>query len=403
MLVRYAKNQRGKLVKQAEIYTKEEHKIPLSKVDPDAVRACERLRREGFQGYIVGGAVRDLLLGKEPKDFDLATDAEPARVRKIFRNSRVIGKRFKLVHLYYADQKILELATFRSVEASDRKNIYGTIEEDVKRRDFTMNALFYSPQEEQVLDYVGGVRDLRKGKLVSIIPLNTTFVDDPVRMVRALKYSVTTGSRIPFKLKRAIKKSAPLLMSCSISRLSEEIFKILQSGHSWSIFMKSVELDLFHYLLPEIDEKFHGKGGRDFYQKFFKSLRRLDENINRKGERRRSRMVRRLIQPSLEDSGIFDSGDPDFADVVKEAKNILLPMIAPNRDVEDAVRLIFKVRNIRIPRKTVTIHPDRRRAKRPRNRTRKGAVPRNAGASEGSAPDQPSSSSATASPQEGGQ
>ena len=161
-------------------------------------------------------------------------------------------------------------------------------------------------------------------------------------------------------------------MSCSISRLSEEVFKILQSGHSWSIFMKSVELDLFHYLLPEIDEKFHGRGGRDFYQKFFKSLRRLDENINRKGERRRSRMVRRLIQPSLEDSGIFENGDPDFSEVVKEAKHILLPMIAPNRDVEDAVRLIFKVRHIRIPKKTVTVHPDRRRAKRPRNRRPKG-------------------------------
>ena len=371
MRIRYTKNTKGKLVKQAEIYTKEEHKIPLRKVDPDAVRATERLRREGYQAYIVGGAVRDLILGKEPKDFDLATDAEPSKVRKIFRNSRVIGKRFKLVHLYYSDKKILELATFRSVEDSDRKNIYGTIEEDVQRRDFTFNALFYSPQEEQVIDYVGGVKDIQKKKIVSIIPLKHTFVEDPVRMVRALKYSITTGSKIPFKLKRSIKKSAPLLMSCSVSRLSEEIFKILQSGHSWSIMQKAVDLDMFHYLLPEIEEKFHGRGGKDFYKKFFKSLRRLDENVNRKGERRRSRMIRRLVQPSLDYNRVFDKEDLEYMDVVKAAKQAILPMIAPNRDVEDAVRLIFKVRNIKVPKKSYIKSPDRRRAKRSRNRSKK--------------------------------
>lgn len=372
MLIRYTKNEKGKLVKQAEIYTKDEHKIQLNKVDPDAVRACSRLRREGFQAYIVGGAVRDLLLGRKPKDFDLVTDAEPSKVRKIFRNSRVIGKRFKLVHLYYSDKKILELATFRSVEASDRKNIYGTIEEDVQRRDFTFNALFYSPQEEKVIDYVGGVRDIRKGKIVSIIPLKITFVDDPVRMVRAIKYSVTTGSRISFKLKRAIKKSAPLLMSCSISRLSEELFKILQSGHSWSIMQKAVEMDLFHYLLPEIEDKFHGAEGRDFYNTFFKSLRRLDENVNRKGERRRSRMIRRLIQPSLEAKGIFDQTDLEYMVVVKEAKKVILPMIAPNREIEDAIRLIFKVKNIKLPKRNYVQNPDRRRIRKLHNRSRKG-------------------------------
>jgi poly(A) polymerase len=371
MLIRYTKNEKGKPVKQAEIYTKEEHNIPLDKVDPDAVRACDRLRRKGFQAHIVGGAVRDLLLGKEPKDFDLVTDADPSKVRKIFRNSRVIGKRFKLVHLYYSDKKILELATFRSIEASDRKNIYGTIEEDVLRRDFTFNALFYSPREEQVLDYVGGVKDIRKGKIVSIIPLKHTFVEDPVRMVRALKYSVTTGSKIPFKLKRAIKKSAPLLMSCSVSRLSEEIFKILQSGHSWSIMQLAVEMDLFHYLLPEIEEKFHGRGGKQFHKKFFKSLRRLDENVKRKGERRRSRMIRRLVQPSLDYNNVFDRPDLEYIDVVKEAKQAILPMIAPNRDVEDAVRLIFKVRNVTMPKRSYIKHPDRRRAKRSRIRSRK--------------------------------
>lgn len=371
MLIRYTKNEKGKLLKQAEIYTKEEHKISLKNVDQDAIRATDRLRREGYQAYIVGGAVRDLLLGKEPKDFDLVTDADPSKVRKIFRNSRIIGKRFKLVHLYYSDKKILELATFRSVEASDRKNIYGTIEEDVLRRDYTFNALFYSPREEQVIDYVGGVKDIRRHKIVSIIPLKDTFVEDPVRMVRALKYSVTTGSKIPFKLKRAIKKSAPLLMSCSVSRLSEEIFKILQSGHSWSIMQKAVEMDMFHYLLPEIEERFHGKGSKQFHNTFFKSLRRLDENVNRKGERRRSRMIRRLIQPSLEADGVFDRPDLEYFDVVKEAKKALLPMIAPNRDVEDAVRLIFKVKKISIPGRSLIKDPDRRRVRRPRNRTKR--------------------------------
>ena len=141
MLVRYSSNQDGKPVKKAIIYTCDEHCIKNSDIDPDALKVITQLKGFGFSAYLVGGAVRDLLLGRKPKDFDIVTDATPSKIKKLFRNSRIIGRRFRLVHVFFGS-KIFEVSTFRSISSGTVGNNFGTMDEDVQRRDFTLNALY---------------------------------------------------------------------------------------------------------------------------------------------------------------------------------------------------------------------------------------------------------------------
>ncbi|GHV88820.1 hypothetical protein AGMMS50267_11800 [Spirochaetia bacterium] len=155
MRFRYATQKNGRPVKKAIVYTRDEHGITLADVDRDAVYIVDRLRANGHETYIVGGAVRDLILKKKPKDFDIVSEANPARIKKIFRNARIIGRRFRLVHVYFGP-KIFEVSTFRSLKDGTTSNTFGTVEEDVLRRDFSLNALFYDPQKQEVVDYVGG-------------------------------------------------------------------------------------------------------------------------------------------------------------------------------------------------------------------------------------------------------
>ena len=161
MLYRYGTDNNGNLIKKAVVYTKSEHFISNKKIDPDALQIINRLRDAGYTAYVVGGAVRDLIVGNVPKDFDIVTDATPSKIKRIFRNSRIIGRRFRLVHVVFGS-KIFEVSTFRSNEEGSVGNEFGTIEQDVMRRDFTMNALYYDPLQEQIIDYVGGMRDIKK-------------------------------------------------------------------------------------------------------------------------------------------------------------------------------------------------------------------------------------------------
>ncbi len=353
MLIRYGKNSKGRLIRQAKVYTLEEHGISRQKLDHDALKVTDRLRSAGYQAYVVGGAVRDLLIDKVPKDYDIATDASPSRVRKIFRNSRIIGKRFRLVHVYFPQDKILEVATFRSLESGDGENLYGTIDEDAKRRDFTLNALYYSPREEQIIDYHDGVRDIKNRKLRSVIPLDYTFKEDPVRMLRAVKYSVMTGAKIPWRLRKAIRRDSLLLADCSVSRMSEEIFKILQSGYSEAIVNSAEKLHIFEYLLPRFQKILNGPRGREFRKRLLRDLQKLDRYIKKEGEnKKRGKMLYFLCRGYLMETGALDQGEEtSFNDTVNAVKEALRPMIAPNRDVIDAVKLVFKQNNWKIPRK----------------------------------------------------
>ncbi len=363
------------MVKQAKVYTLDEHGISRKSLDRDAVKVTERLRSSGYQAYIVGGAVRDLLIGKTPKDYDIATDAYPSRVRKIFRNSRVIGKRFRLVHVYFSNNKILEVATFRSLNGKDGENVYGTLDEDAKRRDFTLNALYYSPREEQIIDYHDGVRDIRGGKLRSVIPLDTSFKEDPVRMLRAVKYSVMTGARIPMNLGRAIKRDAPLLADCSVSRMSEEIFKILQSGYAADIIRRAEKLSVFGQLLPRFYDALNRRGGegKDYALRFYRDLEKLDHYVRSEGdEKKRGTMLYYLCRTLLESEGALKGGrETQFSDLVNTTKEILRPMIAPNRDVMEAVKMIFKENKWKMPRRKSSFSADAAKSGKSRSSRRR--------------------------------
>lgn len=276
MLYRYSKDRRGHPVKTAAIYTKEEHDIALEKIDPDCLYIVKHLRSYGYDTYIVGGAVRDLIVGKTPKDFDIVTSATPSKIKKLFRNSRIIGNRFRLVHVFFQD-KIFEVSTFRSTADGSVGNSFGSIEEDVHRRDFSLNALYYDPVKEQIIDYVGGVSDIKKRVVRPVIPLDRIFEEDPVRMLRAVKYSATCQCKMGFFLKRKIIKSAGFLSPVSPSRLTEEMLKILNSGHSYEIVSQCLKTDLYIYLQPQACDMIYSS--KKFEKAYLKSLQNLDAAV----------------------------------------------------------------------------------------------------------------------------
>lgn len=344
MLVRYGKDNRNKTVRLAEIYTKEEHKIDNADIDRDALHITGKLNSFGYEAYIVGGAVRDLLAGKKPNDFDIVTNALPGRIRKIFRNSRIIGRRFKLVHIYYGKLKNIEVSTFRSLDSSDTDNIYGTIDEDVTRRDFSINALYYCPRREQLFDYIGGVKDLRSRRIRSLIPIQESINEDPVRMIRALKYSAALNFRLDMATKRYIRKFAYLLESCSSSRLTEELFKILKSGNTFRIFSNMVDFHMFRYFQPAYWKLLQENKN---VRQFFNDLKTLDSYIdNSVGEEIRPRCIALYAKQAIDHFNNV-SNDQIHKQYYLKIKEIILPLTPPNADVDDAVKMILQEKGIR--------------------------------------------------------
>jgi poly(A) polymerase len=298
------------------------------------MKVIRRLSTTGHVAYIVGGAIRDLLLGKSPKDFDIATDASPSRIRKVFRNSRIIGKRFRLVHVLFKDNTI-EVSTFRARSSEGFKNVYGKIDEDVRRRDFTLNALYYSPEDETLLDYVGGLKDIRSGKVRAVIPLESIFEEDPVRMIRAVKYAVTTSCRLERKLKKRIGRSADLLSDISASRMTEEVFKILQSGFARPILEECVNFGLLPYMVPNLSRLL---ADRSFSARFFESMQTLDEEVLVGGEDSRDRMLAYFCSDYLYTRSPWESVKTiPFDQAFGDLKRYLFPVTPANRDVEQAL------------------------------------------------------------------
>jgi poly(A) polymerase len=252
--------------REPRIHAKAKHGIRPEQLSSGAVKVVSELQQAGFAAFIVGGAVRDLLLGKIPKDFDVATDATPEDVRARFRRSRIIGRRFRLVHVMFG-QETVEVSTFRShqPEAVDddretdehgrllRDNVFGSQVDDALRRDFTINALFYDPVREEVWDYLDGFADL-KAKRVRIIgdPL-IRYREDPVRMLRAVRFSAKLGFDIDAASRAPIKELAPLLANVPKSRLFDEMLKLLLSGHAMESVRRLRNEGLHHGLLPLLD------------------------------------------------------------------------------------------------------------------------------------------------------
>ncbi|OJF77716.1 MAG: polynucleotide adenylyltransferase [Treponema sp. CETP13] len=346
MLFRYTSDSNGKPVRQAIIYTENEHCIKQSQIDPDALRVIRQLRSYGYQAYIVGGAVRDLLVGNSPNDFDITTDATPSKIKKIFRNSRIIGRRFRLVHIFYG-LKIFEVSTFRSLVDGSVGNTFGTLDEDVQRRDFTMNALYYDPLNGHIIDYVGGVKDIKARKIVPVIPLERIFVEDPVRMLRAIKYTSTTGFKMPSKLKRKITTSASLLSPVSPSRLTEELLKIITSGHSYDIVKRCLETELYMYLQPTATSLMFEN--RKFEESYMKNLRELDAFCVMQPDARLGQKLAYIIYDFI--AGMTD-WDKEIAshsttgelykNTWKQVRNFVLPMNPQRTELEYAIRASLK-------------------------------------------------------------
>jgi poly(A) polymerase len=342
---RYSAEENGKPVKKALVYTRDEHGINFADVDPDAVNITERLKAAGFETYIVGGAVRDLILGKKPKDFDIASEANPARIKKVFRNARIIGHRFRLVHVYFGP-KIFEVSTFRSLKDGPTSNTFGTIEEDVLRRDFTLNALFYDPGKQIVVDYVGGMKDIRDKRIKPIIPLSAIFRDDPVRMIRAVKYGAAAGFTLPLTLRWQIRRQSRLLAAISPSRLTEEIFKIIRSSSAALIVEALETFGLYEYLQPGASRLMKEKSG--FRSRYMLSMARLNQSgfRNLPGE-----ALKALIQDYIEDEIDWERGTAEnYKNTFTAARAFVLPMNPPRAELDNAVRLIFAARGITIKR-----------------------------------------------------
>ena len=379
-MYRYGKDKNGRPVKKAVVYTKEEHKIPLNKIDPDAIGIIRRLKESGFSAYIVGGAVRDLILGNNPKDFDITTDATPSKIKRIFRNSRIIGRRFRLVHVFFGP-KIFEVSTFRSTAEGSIGNDFGSMDEDVMRRDFTLNALYYDPLQEQVIDYVGGVRDIRKGALKPVIPLDRIFVEDPVRMLRAVKYSATTGCKMSWSLRHKIRKSASLLSPVSPSRLTEEMLKIINSGHAYDIVSEALDTDLYMSLQPSATEFMFSD--KNFEKSYMQNLKRLDAlNIVEKEARLGKKLVfliKDFIQTLTDWKKEIEkksSAGELYIKTWDQCRHFVLPMNPQRTELEFAIRSALREIgvNIRLP-KADSAGESKEGSRKPRRRRRRARNP----------------------------
>jgi poly(A) polymerase len=343
MRFRYSAAENGKLVKKAVVYTSDEHGINFDDVDREAISIVQRLKYAGYESYIVGGAVRDLILKKKPKDFDIVSEANPSRIKKLFRNSRIIGRRFKLVHVFFGP-RIFEVSTFRSLKDGLTSNTFGSIQDDVFRRDFTMNALFYDPGQQIVVDYVGGMKDIRLKRVRPIIPLATIFKDDPVRMIRAVKYSAATGFTLPLSLKWKIKSQSPLLASISPSRLTEEILKIVHSPQAVRIVEALDDMGLYAYLQPQAAQLM--KANPSFRSRYLQSMAALNQpNFkNLPGER-----LGALINDYLEDitdweGNVIENYKANYA----AARSFVRPMNPPRFELSYAVRRLFAAHGVTI-------------------------------------------------------
>lgn len=293
---------------EPRILERSQHPISRKDISDDALRVLYRLHHAGFRAYLVGGGVRDLMLGRRPKDFDVATDARPNEVRRLFRNSRTIGRRFRLVHVFFKDG-VVEVSTFRNIPEREEQdggpedllitsdNSFGTPEQDAFRRDFTINALFYSVADFTLIDYVGGVDDL-EARLVRVIgDPDVRFKEDPVRMLRACEFAARLGFGIEHGTQEAIERHRRDLEKASPARLTEELLQLMRCGACGRSFQWMLDLGLLEILLPEayavVDASTRGLGD------FAGLLPAIDRHVHGGGKLSDAVVLSALLLPSV--------------------------------------------------------------------------------------------------------
>jgi poly(A) polymerase len=254
---------------ERKTYPVEEHQLLLSKIDPDALYILEKLRAAGFIAYLVGGSVRDLLLNQKPKDYDISTSAEPEQIKKLFRNCILIGRRFRLAHIRFG-KKIIEVSTFRSGDNENdtlivRDNVWGTPEEDVKRRDFTINGLFYDAATQEIIDFVGGYPDIQKKYLRTVGQPFIRFKQDPVRMIRLLKFQARFGFEVDPPARVALLECRGEIVKSSSARIQEELLRMLESSSSQAFFRLMTEHGILHLLMPVLGDVLESSDGAEIY------------------------------------------------------------------------------------------------------------------------------------------
>ena len=273
------------------VIARPDHCISRKNIDREALKVLYRLKDHGYLAYLVGGSVRDLLLGKTPKDFDIGTNARPEEIKRLFHYSRIIGKRFRLVHVYFKGGKIIEVSTFRRQsdyadrealrEGMESEDIYGSPREDAFRRDLTINGLFYNIADFSIIDYVGGMEDLKAGIIRTIGEPERRFLRDPVRMMRAVRHAARTGFQIEPATWKAIVMHADKIRLCAVPRVRDEWLKDLRSGASalWAGYM--IDSGLMAAVFPAMGRLMEKVGAGRFRQLMTAMLRELDELVKR--------------------------------------------------------------------------------------------------------------------------
>ena len=260
--LRWVKRRFQRPQQSSNIITRSHHTISRELISPCALKVLYRLKDAGFSAYLVGGGVRDILLKRKPKDFDVATNAHPEEIRRIFRNSRIIGRRFQLVHVFFGEE-IIEVSTFRAnvIEQTrtentklpmiHRDNTFGTIEEDAWRRDFTINALYYNIADFSLVDYMDGMSDLNNKLIRMIGDPEQRYHEDPVRMLRAIRFAAKLDFQLEEKTESVLRKLTHLLQHVPPSRLFDECLKLFFEGNAWVTYQKLMQTDYMAILFPQ--------------------------------------------------------------------------------------------------------------------------------------------------------
>ncbi len=328
------------------------------RIDPDAAKVVRRLERSGYQAYLVGGVVRDLLLGGKPKDFDIATSARPEDVRALFRNCRIIGRRFRLAHVLFGGGKVIEVATFRrnpAMEAPEEEssevfddllirsdNVFGEAHEDALRRDFTINALFYDLDRRQVLDWCGGMDDVERRTIRTIGEPMVRFREDPIRILRAIKFAARLDLGIAPDVCDAMVSTRDDLAKAARPRLFEEILRLLRGGAAHRSMWLLWETGAMSVVLPELaaflDDEEATAGGAE---RFFRRMRAIDEMTRARGRALDDVVLWTLLLKEPLDEA--SAGERDKARAAAEFLEPVIERIAVPRRIADGVRRIVAI------------------------------------------------------------